>query len=248
MKLHILSDIHLEFAPFVPPKTDADVVILAGDIHIGTKAISWLKETFPNSTVLYILGNHEYYGQTLPKYTGEIKELVQGSNLHVLEKDSFIVDNIVFLGCSLWTDFDLFGNPRVAGYYATQSMTDYRKIRISPSYRKLRSIDTAGIHYSSRHWIAEQLEKYRGAKIIIVSHHAPSTRSLPLGYEEDILSAAYASRLDAFVENSGACLWIHGHVHICQDYIIGSTRVICNPRGYPNEDTTNFAPSFSINF
>jgi Icc-related predicted phosphoesterase len=244
MKLHILSDLHIEYAPFTPPETGADAVILAGDIHSGTKGISWAKDTFPNSAVMYIPGNHEYYGQALPDHTSKLKALAQGSNVRILENDTVVLDEVVFVGCTLWTDFELFGNPRVAGYYATQSMTDYRRIRVNPDYRKLRSLDTAGTHYSSRHWLAQQFEQHRGAKIVVVTHHAPSTKSLPEGYEDDILSAAYASHLDEFVELSGACLWIHGHVHKPVDYLIGTTRVICNPKGYPDEHNTDFAPGY----
>jgi hypothetical protein len=154
------------------------------------------------------------------------------------------VGDVVFLGCTLWTDFELFGNPKVAGYHATQTMTDYKKIRVSPSYRKLRSIDTAGIHYRSRAWLADQLETHRGARVVVVTHHAPSKRSLPEHFGEDLLSAAYVSHLDGFVERSGARLWVHGHVHTSRDYVIGDTRVVCNPRGYPDEYNPDFAADF----
>jgi Icc-related predicted phosphoesterase len=78
------------------------------------------------------------------------------------------------------------------------------------------------------------------------THHAPSQRSVPIEHQNDILSAAYASSLDALVENSGAALWIHGHLHQAQDYAIGQTRVICNPRGYPDESDTGFFDSLTI--
>jgi Icc-related predicted phosphoesterase len=247
MQLLVLSDLHLEFAPFSPPNTGADIVVLAGDIHSGIKGIAWAKSAFPNSKVIYVPGNHEYYGQALPEHTRKLKEMAQGSNVHVLEKDSKVIDDVTFLGCTLWTDFELFGNPRVAGYYATQNMTDYRKIRVSPDYRKLRSIDTAGIHYSAQNWLAGQFEQYRGSKIVVVTHHAPSARSLPEGYEDDILSAAYASNMDEFVERSAACLWLHGHIHLFRDYYIGNTRVMCYPRGYLHEDNDDFQPSILVN-
>lgn len=62
MKLHILTDLHLEFGPFYPPETDADLVILAGDTDVGTKGITWAKEAFIGKQVVYVPGNHEYYG------------------------------------------------------------------------------------------------------------------------------------------------------------------------------------------
>ncbi len=242
MHLHILSDIHLEHAPFVPPHTSADVVILAGDTHPGSKGIFWAMETFPGTPVLYILGNHEYYGEAMPSHILKLKMLALGSNVRVLENDALTIGDVVFLGCTLWTDFELFGNPRVAGYYATESMTDYRKIRISPDYRWLRSVDTAGIHFSSRRWLTGQFDQHRGEKMVVVTHHAPSKKSLPEGYEDDILNAAYASDLNEFVENSGASLWVHGHLHKPKDYFLGSTHVICNPRGYPHEENNRFGP------
>jgi predicted MPP superfamily phosphohydrolase len=240
MKLHLLSDLHLEFAPFTPPKTDADVVILAGDIQPGVRAIPWIREHFPELPVVYVLGNHEYYGQAIPKHSLKLKELTQGSNIHVLENGSYIIGDVVFLGCTLWTDFELFGNPRVAGFYATEYMNDYRKIRVNPDYRRLRSLDTAGLHFGSQQWLAGQFELFRGRKIVVVTHHSPSARSLRPGKEDDLLSAASASPMDKFVENSGAKIWFHGHMHISADYYIGKTHILCNPRGYVNEPNPDF--------
>jgi hypothetical protein len=101
----------------------------------------------------HVLGNHEYYGKAIPKHTKQMRELFEGSNVRVLENDRAVIDGVVFLGCTLWTDFRLFGDPRVAGFEATQKMTDYKKIRVSPTYRRLRSIDTAGEHYQSLQWL-----------------------------------------------------------------------------------------------
>ncbi len=246
MKFHLLSDLHLEFAPFSAPNTDADVVLLAGDIHLGVKAIAWIKDTFPEIPVIYVPGNHEYYGQAIPRHTLKLKELAQGSNIHVLDNDSFLLGDVVILGCTLWTDFELFGNPRVAGYFASVGMNDYRKIRVSPDYRKLQPLDTAGLHYRSRSWLTQQFTRHVGKEILVVTHHAPSALSLPQGYEEDILNAAFASRLDVLVNQSGACLWLHGHMHISRDYYIGDTHIICNPRGYDVEPNQDFKSDLTI--
>jgi predicted phosphodiesterase len=248
MKIHILSDLHIEFESFYPPRTGADVVVLAGDIHIGKKGIDWAKATFPSQPVLYVLGNHEYYSRAYPKHISDLKELAAGTNIHVLENDLLVIDNIVFLGCTLWTDFGLFDAPKIAGYHATQTMTDYQEIRINPQYRKLRSLDTAVIHSKSLRWLQTEVENCRRneEKIVVITHHAPSGRSLPEFYRDDILSAAYASHLDDFVAASQAQLWIHGHIHAQQDYLLGKTRIICNPRGYPDEPNESFIPNFVI--
>ncbi len=248
MKLYILSDLHNEFDLFSPPQTDADLVILAGDIHVGKQGIDWAIKNFPDQPVIYVLGNHEYYGRAFPKHITDLKRLAQGTNIHVLENDSLVRDGIIFLGCTLWTDFKLFGDPRIAGFQATQTMTDYRRIRVSPQYRRLRSLDTAIIHNKSLRWLHEQLEQLSGnhSKIVIITHHAPSKRSVAQLDQDDILSAAYASDLDSFVAESSAVLWIHGHIHVQQDYQIGSTRMICNPRGYPDERNENFIPDLTV--
>jgi predicted phosphodiesterase len=246
MKLQIFSDLHVEFESFYPPETEADVVILAGDIHVGKKGIDWAKTNFADQQVLYVLGNHEYYGRAYPKHIDDLRKLTSSSNVHILENDRLVIDDVTFLGCTLWTDFQLFGDPKIAGYYATQRMTDYHKIRVDPQYRKLRSLDTAVIHAKSLRWLQESVLNLQGEKLVIITHHAPSARSIPTSFQEDILSAAYASLLEAFVAESGAKLWVHGHLHSQQDYSIGNTRVICNPRGYPDEPNQSFIPNLII--
>ena len=246
MKLHILSDVHVEFEDFEPPETSADVVLLAGDIHVGAKGLTWAKEKFPSTPVLYILGNHEYYGEALPKHTRRMKERSQDTNIQVLENDRVVIDDITFLGCTLWTDFRLFGDPRIAGYEATQKMTDYRKIRVNPEYRRLRCVDTAGEHHKSLQWLREEVELCEPTKTVIVTHHAPSPKSFPADYTGDLLSAAYVSELDDFVSSCGVPLWVHGHLHSQSDYTLGSTRVLCNPRGYPDESNPRFVPNLVV--
>ena len=101
MRIHILSDLHLEFAPFQPSEVDADVIVLAGDIHTGKNGIKWILKTIPDRPVIYSLGNHEFYGQKIPKLIDEIKEVAQGTNVHVLENESVEIGNVVFLGATL---------------------------------------------------------------------------------------------------------------------------------------------------
>ena len=246
MKLYILSDIHVEFEPFEPPDVDADVVILAGDIHVKNKGFFWAKERFPDKPVIYVLGNHEYYGEALPKHLIKLKEQAKGTNIKIVENEHLKIEDVNFLCCTLWSDFSLFGDPRIAGHEAAKMMTDYQKIRVSTTYRKLRPVDTAGIHHKSIHWLKEEIPKYRDNKLIIVTHHAPSMLSVPEHDRDDILSAAYASHLDDLVAESGAKLWIHGHLHTQNDYMIGETRVLCNSRGYPDEPNNEFIPDFVV--
>jgi Icc-related predicted phosphoesterase len=246
MKVQILSDLHIEFQPFRIPATDADVVILAGDIHVAKKGVIWAKENIQDKPVLYVLGNHEYYGKAYPKLVDDLKELAIESNVIILENDSIEIDGVRFLGCTLWTDFKLFGDPRVAGYNASEKMNDYRKIRVSPEYRKLRSIDASVIHNKSRSFLEKAFATNPDIPTVVITHHAPSIRSLSAHRHDDLLSAAYVSALDELVAASRAKLWIHGHIHTQQDYWIGETRVICNPRGYPDKPNPLFQPDLVI--
>lgn len=246
MRVHILSDLHLEFAPFIPNNVDSDVVILAGDVHTGTNGIKWILQTFSDKPVIYVLGNHEFYGQKLQKLIGNIKEIAQGTNVHVLDNDQTEVGNVVFLGATLWSDFRLMGDPVVAGAIAQAGMNDSRRIRLLPNYRRFLPKDARAFHAQSLQWLGNQMDGVRGKKIVVVTHHAPSPRSIPTRFERDPLNAAFASNLDHFVAGYGAALWIHGHIHHHSDYTIGSTRVIANPRGYPSEPNIGFDPTLVV--
>ena len=240
MRLHILSDLHLEFGAFEVPDTGADVVVLAGDTCTGKRGIRWALEYLPDMLVVYLLGNHEYYGKTWLKLIDDLKDDARGTNVCVLENDVLKLGSLVFLGCTLWADFRLHGDPRMAGHVAGQGMTDYKRIRVSPEFRRLQPGDSAGMHRASLSWLREQLAVYRDEQVVVVTHHAPSRRSLANRGSKDPLDPAYASDLEELVKESKARLWIHGHIHTASDYRLGSTRVICNPRGYPGEEGNGF--------
>jgi len=132
MKFYILNDVHIEFETFDPPNVDADAIILAGDIHVKNKGLIWAKEKFLEKPVIYVMGNHEFYGCAYPRQIEKLKDQASGTNVQILENETTKVGDVYILCCTLWTDFDLFGNPRMSGYEASQNMTDYKKIRVSP--------------------------------------------------------------------------------------------------------------------
>jgi len=107
MKLHILNDLHIEFEDFAPPATDADVVILAGDIGVGVEGLRWAKDRFLDRPVIYVPGNHEFYHHDL-SLIEELKAQAP-EHIHVLNDDQVVIGGVRFLGCILWTDFALFG-------------------------------------------------------------------------------------------------------------------------------------------
>lgn len=107
MKVNILSDLHVGFSAHDTPLNDADLAILAGDIAPPRQAAQWaMRLTKP---VVYVLGNHELYGSSIEAATGELKRLCAGTQVHVLDNDEVVIDDVRFLGTTLWTDFLLFG-------------------------------------------------------------------------------------------------------------------------------------------
>ncbi|MGV1098728.1 metallophosphoesterase [Thiovibrio sp. JS02] len=246
MKLHILADLHNEFGRFVPPEADADLVILAGDTDLGTKGIEWAKEAFAGKPVLLVPGNHEYYGSVFQSLQQKMQEAAAGSNVHLLGCDKYEQDGIVFLGATLWTDFKLLGDQRIAMLTAKDGMNDFKKIRMLPSYRPLSPAATVSWHTRAMGWLKKELQAATGKKIVVITHHLPSLKSVPERYRTDPISAAFASNLDEFVATSGAVLWVHGHTHEPCDYVLGETRVLCNPRGYDGRETTGYAPALVV--
>ena len=246
MKLQILSDLHIEFAPYEFKRTDADIVILAGDIHLGQSGFKWALENITDQKVIYVLGNHEFYREATPQLIRKLKQLSKGTNIYVLENEAVSIKGVRFLGCTLWTDFQLLGNIDVAIATAQLNVTDFQQIRMSPQYRKIKPSNTVAWHKTTRRWIEQEIESCKDDKIVIVSHHAPSIRSIPEKNRSAPLSAAFASNMNDFIKWTHAELWIHGHIHKSFDYVIGKTRVVCNPFGSIDETNDQFNPKFTL--
>jgi Icc-related predicted phosphoesterase len=226
MKIQVISDLHQEFGFMDISFENADLVILAGDINLGTKGIEWIKATIKNIPVIYVLGNHEYYKGSYPKTLKSIQELAKDTNVHVLENKSVVIGNITFHGATLWTDFALLGDSRLNGSFCQEKMNDYKMIRRDPSYSKLRSIDTYVIHQASLKWLQASLESASTEKNIVVTHHAPSIKSIPDDLKDDVLSSAYASNLEPVISKYQPQYWIHEHIHVPKKYQIGDTTAL----------------------
>lgn len=237
MKILILADLHMEFAPFDAATTDADVVILAGDTDLNIKGVTWAKETFLDKPVIFVPGNHEYYGEEYQELRVKMQEVAAGSNVHVLDGDKYEQDGVVFLGATLWTDFSLLNNRLLAMLAAQSGVNDFKRIRMVPAHKRFLPEEAIRSHFREKDWLEKELQAAAGRKIVVVTHHLPSIVSVPERYRHDIVSAAFASNLDNLVAQSGAVLWVHGHTHTACDYMLGETRVLCNPRGYPHESS-----------
>src|SRR5438552_11755926 len=138
MRLHILGDLHLEFGTAKVPATDADVVVLAGDIHLGREGRKWARSHFQYKPVVYVLGNHEFYRHSLPDLTETLKRETDGGHIHLLENSAVEINGYTFLGCTLWTDFQLSADTEAAMQAAEGIMSDYSIVEFGPENRVLR--------------------------------------------------------------------------------------------------------------
>ena len=234
MKIQILSDLHIEFNAFEFPESAADVVVLAGDTHNGTDGIRWALEAIPDRPVIYINGNHEFYGHAFPKLLDEQRQLAHNTNVHLLENESIIIQGVRFLGCTLWSDYKLVSNPKHAMEIAQTRINDYRLINLSDSGTLFKPHNAMISFAKSKKWLAESLNT-PDAPNIVVTHFAPHIQSIPIKYRHDPLCAAFASDLTQFIRKFDIKLWIHGHLHDHTEYVLEKTQVVCNPRGYPVE-------------
>jgi len=234
MNLHVLSDIHTEFSDFEPPDARADVIVLAGDIGVGTGGIEWAAERFPETPVVYVPGNHEYYGHDIITGADRLRKAAP-PNVHVLDNDALMLDGVRFLGATFWTDFEFdgAGEARTARERAKRLVRDFTSIRNGG--RPFTPADSVELHRKSVAWLVDALEKPCDGETVVVTHHLPASGSVADEYGNSPLNPAFASRLEGLIRRYQPELWIHGHTHAACDYDIDGTRVVCNPRGYPSE-------------
>ena len=264
VRLLVLSDLHLEFAAFKPPDPALfDIVVLAGDIAVGVKAVHWARRptTFAGKPVVLVPGNHEFYGSERTRTLELLRQEAAGSNVYLLDRDEVILHDVRFLGATLWTDFelDLTRGTTVeqAMRDATRGLNDFGgsiRERTPPpaSRRRFTPENAAREHWLSRAWLHEQLRVPVGRDVgatIVVTHHAPSGRSMDPMYEGGDLNPCYYSDLpEAFF--GCPALWIHGHTHTSSDYQHHGTRIVCNPRGYARRngaiENAHFDPGLVI--
>jgi Icc-related predicted phosphoesterase len=276
MRFALASDIHLEFGSIELENTNnADVLVLAGDICVATRlgeknAIDILGENnytnrvhkffqevcerFPH--VVYIMGNHEHYdGDFAISHTKLVAELCYLKNLHILDKEVFVFDDVTFIGGTLWTDMN---NEDPLTLHAMKSMmNDFRCVDNSSRqveyktplyetradgyekhYRNARFTpeDAVVDHRAMREYIQHVIEGKHNQKFVVVGHHAPSKSSTHPRYkDEQIMNGGYSTSIDEYIlDHPQIKVWVHGHTHEDFDYMVGSTRIVCNPRGYIN--------------
>lgn len=242
VRLHVLSDLHLGKRPFLLPEVDADAVVLAGDIGAGARGVDWARGCGGGRPVLYVAGNHEFYGHAMPGLIDELRDAAVGSSVRVLENDEVILEGVRFLGCTLWSDFDFDGPERRAQSMklCERVVNDYEQITFGPGRRPLTARDTRMFHISSRRWLATRLAVPHDGPTVVVTHHAPLIRTRPPDPVRCALAGAFASDVSDLMGTGRVALWIFGHTHQAADLELRGTRLISNPYGYPHQPVAGF--------
>ena len=255
MKLHILSDLHLEVSQYRPHSfaDQADVIVVPGDIWKRDHGIYMLRSMWPDKVIVTVAGNHEFYSTDIKENLERMRAAAKETGVHFLEKDEVVIEidgeRVRFLGTTLWTDFRLFGdaNRHNCMVDGGRALNDFRLIRngewnFSPA-------DSVEMHNESVKWLEMKLkrESFDGATVV-VTHHAPSWLSVVPRYQHDMVSACFASRLNHLM--GFAEVWVHGHMHDSLDYELEGTRILCNPRGYTRyeggEENDHFNPALIV--
>ena len=269
MKIHVLSDLHLECSSlaFDLGAVPSDVVVLAGDIHAGVLGIEWAATTWTDRPVVYVPGNHEFYRREYNRHRQKMHDVAdQFGNVILLDRTAVVIEDVLFAGATLWTDYEFRGagdllRKAEAMSAASMYMSDHQLIRIGdevdPTTRRFLPEDAAGafelesgflqkILKTSPDELSAKFQADRIRKKVVVTHHLPSALSVHDQYAHSVLNASFASHLDGMLIQSD--LWVHGHTHCSFDYFVTGpggkrTRVVCNSRGYSrwDRDVENYA-------
>lgn len=266
MKFYNVDDLHLEFSDLHLPGDKDAILLLAGDImtpcvfregRTDKTATRWapkfkrflVEECSKYKHAYWIAGNHEFYHGSWEDTRDLMRKAVESTNVTVLEKEWVeLGDDVVMYAATFWTDFKE-GNQGVMTL-ASGYMNDYRLISCNNYYATgmyssanrygtLRPQIVLDDHYIAKEALLEGLEKYRGKKIVVMTHHAPSLLSSHPrhGKTDNPINWAYSSEYDKLIlDNPSIRFWVHGHTHDQHDYMLGSTHVLCNPRGYDDRD------------
>lgn len=241
-----LSDIHTEFRSFSVADTKPAITLLAGDIGVGKDAVGFISSAF-SGDVVYVPGNHEYYGGIIQDVDDELASAARVAGIHFLQCGEVVLHGVRILGCTMWTDFMLTGGRFVSSAMndVRRRISDYKMIRtrgLNGTSHPLTPEDILDLHRQHVWWLTRKISEPFNGKTVVVTHHAPSSRSWPSDKPMDSIACAYASRLDRLM-GPGVDLWVHGHTHVQLDYKVNGTRVVCNPRGYSpkalNKDFVN---------
>lgn len=249
MKISYYSDLHLEFEGLDIKNEHADVIVLAGDIHLADKGVKWAAAMF-KQPVIMIMGNHEAYTRqniNLEQIIYSMKNAAKGTNVHVLNNESIIIDSVNFIGSTLWSDFNLYGKPKLSMQLALGMINDYSFIKL-PTEQMINRLftpsDALTLFKEAMLFIQSAIEPEK--ENIIVTHYGVDERCSHPQFHGDNLTAAFNGNLSEFITNNRESIsaWIYGHTHHNLDFEIAGVPIITNQRGYAPHDQV---PAFDKN-
>jgi predicted phosphodiesterase len=268
MRILPLSDLHMESTRGwdLPPLHELppfDVAVVAGDLTTRmARGVQLIHRWIPGRACLYVAGNHEHYGTDIDINVAKAREAAKGTSVLVASNDVHSIDGVDFLGCTLWTNFDLFGDRHKAMVLAGDMMNDFSKIRVDNYRRKFRPADALARHNESVAFLKNGLARSNASQKVVVTHHKPIATAgdlkAPDGYP-DLIQANYCSDLTADFFVDGPDAWVFGHTHQSVDAVVGRdrgrgrgpTRLISNAKGcgpwpgrFPSPENKNFDPHF----
>lgn len=246
-KALVMSDLHLEYGNKIniPVIDGVKFLILAGDIGSNQSHLEFIKDCASKYTVIYVLGNHEFYGFTL-KEVRDFWSSVKIDNFYFLDNSSVVIDDIEFIGSTLWLDFNRQNFHTV--YNATTEIKDFRKIFNANNDEYITPQEIYTEFEKSYDYLKDSLYNDNGHVKVLVTHYGISHQSVHhsyLNHPSDLkMNHYFTSNLDYFIGNSLANVAIHGHMHTSSDYMLGNVHVVCEPVGYPD----NINPEFHFKF
>ena len=226
------------------PANTADQAAIANGTGLGRRQLTaqrfrdfFKRCSFQFPHVIYIMGNHEFYnGKFYAGIDYMREECAKYPNVYMLEQDMKIIDNVVFVGGTLWTNMNK--RDPLTMHAIEGMMNDFRIIRNDArNYAPMSALDVAIRHDKTLAYIEHIVHEHRNKKCVVVGHHSPSFQSVhPTYAHETLMNGGYHSDLSEFIlDHPQIKLWTHGHTHHPFDYMIGETRIVCNPRGYEND-------------
>jgi len=263
MKIQLLSDLHNEFLrngkhnpdhqwAGIIPQTDADIIILAGDIDTGTNGAEWAISESQRlaKNIIYVLGNHEFYGHEYRSMKEKIARQCEGTGVHCLDPGVTVQGDVRFIGATLWTDYkaDVSVPRDLAMFYVDKALTDHRVIKFKSgnAYRRFKPHDALAIHLKELNWLEDQLSRHHPGKTVVVTHHGPHPVCQHPAFPLNEMSTAFHSDLSDLIDENDIDVWVYGHTHANLNEVIFDTRIISNQAGYPGENVRSFNASFLI--
>ena len=252
MKIQVLSDLHLEHGGYLPEHhPDAEVIVLAGDLAPFTEGlVDRVAEHWSSAPhIVYVLGNHEFYGTEIDDTRARLAKECAAVGIHLLDPGIVRIQGTRFIGATLWTDLELEGKADEVGAHmrVSRGISDFCGA-IRHRGRGFATGESVHRHRADRSYIEEELKRASRARerAVVVTHHAPSARSIRPWFKGDPLNPAFASNLDRLIERYQPPLWIHGHMHDPVDERLGKTRILANPAGYRHENKRGFNPALCV--